>query len=149
MFYLVSVVWGLDIIIKSGYATDPTQLWVGYPHDLMRYAPSEAAGISGQCGLTSGLVSLWLGMGVVKKPVLACGLGKSSSSCDLLAFLPTTDRLSLKFFMLNQMAFWLHCYPELVFMKTRKVRFLFPSSPFTFLPSLHTTPNTPQRGTPT
>lgn len=44
------------------------------------------------------------------------------SSCDLLPFLPTTDRLSLKFFMLNQMAFWLHCYPELVFMKTRKVR---------------------------
>lgn len=36
VFYLVSVVWGLDIIIKSGYATDPTQLWVGYPHDLMR-----------------------------------------------------------------------------------------------------------------
>lgn len=32
----------------------------------------------------------------------------------------TLMRLSLKFFMLNQMAFWLHCYPELYFMKAKK-----------------------------
>lgn len=31
--------------------------------------------------------------------------------------------LSLKFFMLTQMAFWLHCYPELIFTKTKKVTF--------------------------
>ena len=29
--------------------------------------------------------------------------------------------LSLKFFMLTQMGFWVHCYPELVFMKAKKV----------------------------
>ena len=35
VFYLVSVVWGLDIIITSGYATDPSLLWIKYPHSLM------------------------------------------------------------------------------------------------------------------
>jgi translocating chain-associated membrane protein 1 len=64
VFYLVSVVWGLDIIISSGYATNPPLLWTNYPHSLMS--------------------------------------------------------LSLKFFMLTQMGFWLHCYPELVFMKAKK-----------------------------
>ena len=36
VFYLVSVVWGLDIIISSGYATNPPLLWTNYPHSLMR-----------------------------------------------------------------------------------------------------------------
>ena len=27
----------------------------------------------------------------------------------------------MKFYMLTQMAFWLHCYPELYFMKAKKV----------------------------
>ena len=36
VFYLVSVVWGTDIILSSGYATNPSLLWVDYPHTLMR-----------------------------------------------------------------------------------------------------------------
>ena len=36
VFYLVSVVWGLDIIFTSGYAVNPSLLWVDYPHTLMR-----------------------------------------------------------------------------------------------------------------
>ena len=35
--------------------------------------------------------------------------------------------LSLKFFMLTQMAFWVHCYPELIFMKAKKVCSLYTS----------------------
>ena len=30
-------------------------------------------------------------------------------------------RFAMKFYMLTQMAFWLHCYPELYFMKAKKV----------------------------
>ena len=37
VFYLVSVVWGVDIILSSGYATNPTLLWHKYPHTLMRW----------------------------------------------------------------------------------------------------------------
>ena len=43
VFYLVSVVWGMDIIISRGYATDPSQLWTGYPHTLMRYIARVAS----------------------------------------------------------------------------------------------------------
>lgn len=64
VFYFISLVWGVDIILSCGYATNPTLLWREYPHTLMS--------------------------------------------------------LSLKFFMLTQMAFWLHCYPELIFTKTKK-----------------------------
>ncbi|XP_064383579.1 translocating chain-associated membrane protein 1-like [Halichondria panicea] len=64
VFYLVSVVWGIDHIIKAGYLLSPQSLWEQYPH--------------------------------------------------------TDMPLSLKFYMLTQMAFWLHCYPELYFMKTKK-----------------------------
>lgn len=64
VFYLVSVVWGIDHIIKAGYVFRPQLLWEQYPHSDMP--------------------------------------------------------LSLKFYMLTQMAFWLHCYPELYFMKTKK-----------------------------
>ena len=36
VFYLVSVVWGVDIILSCGYATSPALLWHNYPHTLMR-----------------------------------------------------------------------------------------------------------------
>eukprot|EP00731_Ephydatia_muelleri_P010307 Em0005g893a len=64
VFYFVSLVWGLDYLVKENLLLNPAQLWVGYPHDQMK--------------------------------------------------------LSIKFYMLNQMAFWLHCYPELYFMKAKK-----------------------------
>ena len=38
VFYLASVVWGLDIILSSGYATSPSLIWQQYPHTLMRLA---------------------------------------------------------------------------------------------------------------
>lgn len=64
VFYFVSLVWGLDYLIKENLLLNPAQLWDGYPHDQMK--------------------------------------------------------LSIKFYMLNQMAFWLHCYPELYFMKAKR-----------------------------
>lgn len=36
-------------------------------------------------------------------------------------FAPLCLRMSLKFYMLAQIAFWLHCYPELYFLKAKKV----------------------------
>lgn len=36
VFYFISLVWGVDIILSSGYATNPTLLWSNYPHTLMR-----------------------------------------------------------------------------------------------------------------
>ncbi|XP_065897830.1 translocating chain-associated membrane protein 1-like [Dysidea avara] len=64
VFYLLSLVWGCNIIFNEGYLIDVTQLWNDFPHDMMKFG--------------------------------------------------------IKFFMLNQMAFWLHCYPELYFMKAKK-----------------------------
>lgn len=37
VFYFISLVWGIDIILSSGYATNPTHLWSNYPHTLMRW----------------------------------------------------------------------------------------------------------------
>ena len=45
--------------------------------------------------------------------------------------------LSLKFFMLTQMAFWVHCYPELIFMKAKKVRTLHLGRPRLFSVAVH------------
>jgi len=64
VFYLVSLIWGVNVVAQEGYLWNWPMLWENYPHKLMS--------------------------------------------------------LSLKFFMLNQLAFWLHCYPELYFMKTKK-----------------------------
>ena len=36
VFYMVSVVWGMDIILSSGFITNPSLLWAKYPHTLMR-----------------------------------------------------------------------------------------------------------------
>lgn len=87
VFYFISLVWGVDIILSCGYATNPTLLWREYPHTLMRCATAVVQGVEMKC------------------------------------FPPTLSlfSLSLKFFMLTQMAFWLHCYPELIFTKTKKV----------------------------
>lgn len=64
VFFFLSLVWGINYIMKEDFLWEWNQLYTGYPHNLMT--------------------------------------------------------LSLKFYMLNQMAFWLHCYPELYFMKTKK-----------------------------
>lgn len=63
-FFFLSLVWGVNYIIKENFFWEWNRLYIGYPHTMMR--------------------------------------------------------LSLKFYMLNQMAFWLHCYPELYFMKAKK-----------------------------
>lgn len=39
----------------------------------------------------------------------------------LMTCVSSLFRLSLKFYMLIQMAYWVHCYPELYFMKVKKV----------------------------
>ena len=36
VFYLVSMIWGMDIIITNGYIISPSLLWMKYPHTLMR-----------------------------------------------------------------------------------------------------------------
>lgn len=64
VFFFLSLVWGIDYIVKENFLWDWNQLYIDYPHNRMT--------------------------------------------------------LSLKFYMLSQMAFWLHCYPELYFMKTKK-----------------------------
>ena len=38
----------------------------------------------------------------------------------------------MKFYMLSQMSFWLHCYPELYFMKAKKVNPLYDKNTFGF-----------------
>ncbi|XP_013773957.1 translocating chain-associated membrane protein 1-like [Limulus polyphemus] len=37
LFYLVSLVWGGDIILKEGYVLDISRLWVDYPHAHMTF----------------------------------------------------------------------------------------------------------------
>ncbi|XP_070208733.1 LOW QUALITY PROTEIN: translocating chain-associated membrane protein 1-like 1 [Littorina saxatilis] len=66
VFYLSSVVWGADIILREGYVTGISQLWEGYPQDH--------------------------------------------------AILP----FIVKFFFIIQIAYWLHCFPELYFQKVKK-----------------------------
>lgn len=34
-------------------------------------------------------------------------------------------RFAMKFYMLAQISFWLHCYPELYFMKAKKVNLIW------------------------
>jgi len=66
IFYGVSLVWGIDILITQGYIWDITSLWANYPD------------------------------GHVALPYI------------------------LKFFFVLQIAYWLHCYPELYFQRTKK-----------------------------
>lgn len=64
IFYLVSFLWGADIIRKEGYFPGIARLWEGYPHNEMSFM--------------------------------------------------------FKFYFIIQLAYWLHCYPELYFQKTKK-----------------------------
>uniref|UniRef100_A0A023FM65 Protein transporter of the tram translocating chain-associating membrane superfamily n=3 Tax=Amblyomma TaxID=6942 RepID=A0A023FM65_AMBCJ len=64
IFYLVSFLWGADIIRKEGYLPGINKLWEGYPHNEMSFM--------------------------------------------------------FKFYFIIQLAYWLHCYPELYFQKTKK-----------------------------
>ncbi|CAH0390891.1 unnamed protein product [Bemisia tabaci] len=64
VFYLLSFLWGLDIIVKENLIFNISSLWEGYPHSRMGF--------------------------------------------------------STKFFFLSQIAYWLHCYPELYFQKTKR-----------------------------
>lgn len=66
VFYLASVIWGADILLREGYVTGISQLWDGYPKDH-----------------------------------------------SALPFL-------VKFFFIVQIAYWLHCLPELYFQKVKK-----------------------------
>lgn len=66
VFYLISLVWGVDILVTEGYIWDLTSLWDGYP-------TSHAA-----------------------QPFI------------------------FKFFFVMQIAYWLHCFPELYFQKVKK-----------------------------
>ena len=36
VFYFVSLVWGLDYLVKEKLFLSPAQLWEGYPHDQMQ-----------------------------------------------------------------------------------------------------------------
>lgn len=64
VFYLVSVLWGGDIIFRENYVLNVGLLWEGYPHHEMTFM--------------------------------------------------------FKFFFVVQMCYWLHCFPELYFQKTKK-----------------------------
>jgi len=64
VFYLVSVLWGGDIIFRENYVLNVGQLWEGYPHHEMTFM--------------------------------------------------------FKFFFIIQLCYWLHCFPELYFQKTKK-----------------------------
>ncbi|KAG1666743.1 Translocating chain-associated membrane protein 1-like 1 [Nymphon striatum] len=64
IFYVISVLWGGDIIFKENYLMDISQLWEGYPHVEMTFM--------------------------------------------------------FKFFYIVQLAYWLHCLPELYFQKIKK-----------------------------
>ncbi|XP_076437685.1 translocating chain-associated membrane protein 1-like 1 [Babylonia areolata] len=70
VFYMASVLWGADIIMREGYVTGISQLWEGYPQDH--------------------------------------------------ATLP----FIVKFFFIIQIAYWLHCFPELYFQKVKKEEML-------------------------
>ncbi|XP_003386011.1 PREDICTED: translocating chain-associated membrane protein 1-like 1 [Amphimedon queenslandica] len=61
-------------------------------------------------------ISLVMGVDHIMKGQYALNFGS-----ELWTGYPhTLMKLSLKFYMLTQMAFWLHCYPELYIMKTKK-----------------------------
>uniref|UniRef100_A0A0K8R590 TLC domain-containing protein n=1 Tax=Ixodes ricinus TaxID=34613 RepID=A0A0K8R590_IXORI len=64
IFYLVSFLWGADIIRKEGFLPSISKVWEGYPHTEMSFM--------------------------------------------------------FKFYFIVQLAYWLHCYPELYFQKTKK-----------------------------
>lgn len=49
VFYFISLVWGVDIILSCGYATNPTLLWREYPHTLMRCAVAVVQGVEMKC----------------------------------------------------------------------------------------------------
>lgn len=63
-FYLVSVIWGGDIILRENYILNISSLWEGYPYHNMTFM--------------------------------------------------------FKFFFVIQVCYWLHCFPELYFQKTKK-----------------------------
>lgn len=64
IFYLMSVLWGGDVIFRENYVLNISSLWEGYPHDEMVFM--------------------------------------------------------FKFFFIVQLSYWLHCYPELYFQKTKR-----------------------------
>ncbi|XP_063219110.1 translocating chain-associated membrane protein 1 [Bacillus rossius redtenbacheri] len=63
-FYVMSVLWGGDIIFRENFLLNIPSLWEGYPHNQMTFM--------------------------------------------------------FKFYFIIQMAYWLHCYPELYFQKTKR-----------------------------
>ncbi|XP_064596873.1 translocating chain-associated membrane protein 1-like 1 [Liolophura sinensis] len=63
-FYIVSAVWGADIIIRESYVANINQLWEGYPHSQLPFI--------------------------------------------------------VKFYFIIQIAYWIHCFPELYFQKVKK-----------------------------
>jgi len=65
-FYIISLTWGIDILVTEGYIWDLTSLWTGYP-----------------------------------------------ASHALQPFIS-------KFFFVMQIAYWLHCFPELYFQRVKK-----------------------------
>lgn len=65
-FYIVSLAWGIDILVTEGYIWDLTPLWNGYP-----------------------------------------------ASHAMQPFIS-------KFFFISQIAYWLHCFPELYFQRVKK-----------------------------
>lgn len=64
VFYIMSVLWGGDVIFRENYLLDISLLWEGYPHHQMVFM--------------------------------------------------------FKFFFIVQLAYWLHCYPELYFQKIKR-----------------------------
>lgn len=64
IFYVMSILWGGDVIFREKYLFNISALWEGYPHDRMVFM--------------------------------------------------------FKFFYIIQLSYWLHCYPELYFQKTKK-----------------------------
>lgn len=64
VFYVMSVLWGGDAIMKENLVLNISSLWEGYPHGEMTFM--------------------------------------------------------FKFFFIIQMAYWLHCYPELYFQRTKR-----------------------------
>jgi len=63
-FYLMSAVWGGDIILRGNYASNISSLWEGYPHANLPFI--------------------------------------------------------IKFYFIIQIAYWIHCFPELYFQKVKK-----------------------------
>ncbi|GFY58862.1 translocating chain-associated membrane protein 1 [Trichonephila inaurata madagascariensis] len=64
VFYLISLIWGGDIVLREGYLWNISKLWQDYPHNEMTFM--------------------------------------------------------FKFYFVVQLAYWLHCYPELYFQKVKK-----------------------------